>query len=163
MHTTGGLAEERLVHRKCPTGRLESHCDCSHFLEITFLGCYHKRKALNHFVSHCISTWAFRDNPSFIISFPCPNPENVLCFVGKDQKATTAYTGLSRLPDQTHTWNSSKKESSAQREGDRGFWLCEVPSPQWQCLFTGCPYYLHFLPLQNVWCYLWNHTGTEYR
>lgn len=36
-------------------------------------------------------------------------------------------------------------------------------SPQWRCLLTGWLCYLHFLPPQNVWCYLWNHTGTEYR
>lgn len=79
-----------------------------------------------NFGSHCTFTWAFRDNPSFIISFNCPSSENVLCSVGKDQEASTAHTGLTWLPDQIHMWNSSKKESSAQRKGDRGFWLCEV-------------------------------------
>lgn len=79
-----------------------------------------ERKALNHFSSHCTFTWAFRDNLYFIISFPCPSSENVLCSVGKDQEATTAHTGLTRLPDQTHTWNSSKKGSSAQRRETEG-------------------------------------------
>lgn len=74
---------------------------------------------------HCQHPWAFRDNPSFLFSFLCPSCGNTLCSVEKDQEATTAYTGLTQLPDQTHMWNS-EKGSSAQRKGDRGVWLCKV-------------------------------------
>jgi len=51
---------------------------------------------------YCQHPWAFRDNPSFFMSFSCPYSGNVLCSVEQDQEATTAYTGLTRLPDQTH-------------------------------------------------------------
>lgn len=146
MHITKRLAGEGLVHRKCPVGRLESHCKLQSLLEITFLGSSHERKALNHFGSDCTFTWAFRDdNPSFIISLPCPSSENVLCSVGKDQEATTANTGLTQLPDKLTCETAARRKAVLRgRETEasacvRCFTTVEVPVPRVSILLTFPP------------------------
>lgn len=121
----------------------------------------HTALSLGHL--EIIFLFSFRHNPYFIICFPLSKFWKCVVLCGE---RSGGHHGIHRAHWTTRPNSHVKQQQEGKQCSEQGrqrvlaVWGA---SPQWKCLFTGCPYYLHFLPLQNVWCYLWNHTGTEYR